>query len=379
MTRHVEIGDRRVGPDEPAYVVAEAGANHDGDLEQGKRLVDAAADAGVDAVKFQNYTAERLVTRTAPKYWGDRDTTQYETFAELDVLKREDYHELAAHAEERGVTYLSTPFDRDAVDLLCEIGVPAYKIASGDLTHHPLLRYVAERGKPVVLSTGMATLEEIREAVGVIEATGNERVILLHCITKYPTPVEEINLRMMGTLMEAFDYPVGLSDHTMGTTVPTAAAAMGAAFVEKHFTIDRGLEKSPDHRLSATPEEMAEIVERTRDVRAAMGRAEQGPTDLEREGLEKARRSLVADRALEQGERLSREAIAVKRPGTGIPPKHWWDVDDWRAARGVPADTVLSWADVETGDGEDTEDREDTEDEIGEGGERSDTAGPAGD
>jgi sialic acid synthase SpsE len=348
MTVDVSIGGRPVGGDEPAYVIAEAGANHDGELEKAKRLVDAAVEADADAIKFQNYTAEKLVTREAKKYWGDRETTQYETFSELDVLGRDDYREMARYAADRDITYLSTPFDDAAVALLAEIGVPAYKIASGDLTHHPLLETVAAQGEPVILSTGMATLDEIHEAVDVIESAGTEEIVLLHCITKYPTPVEHANLRMMETLMDEFDYPVGLSDHTEGTTVPTAAAAMGAAVIEKHFTYDRSLEKSPDHRLSANTAEMAEIVDRTRAVHRAMGSGEKGPIELEREGLEKARRSLVTDRAFEAGERIRRDDLAVKRPGWGIEPRHLRSVDDerWHAVCDLDPDTTLTWDDV---------------------------------
>jgi N,N'-diacetyllegionaminate synthase len=343
----VHIGDRAVGPGEPAYVIAEAGANHDGELAKAKRLVDAAVESGADAVKFQNYAAERLVTEDAPKYWGDG--TQYETFAELDVLERADYEAMAAHARDQDLTYLSTPFDHDAVDLLDDLDVPAYKVASGDLTHHPLLRDVASRGEPVILSTGMATLAEIREAVSVIEATGNDDIVLLHCITKYPTDIGDANLRMMSTLMAEFDHPVGLSDHTIGTTVPVAAAAMGAAVIEKHFTYDTSLEKSPDHRLSADTEVMGEIVDRTREVHAAMGRAGQGPTAVESDGMRLARRSLVTDCPLAAGDRITSDDLAVKRPGTGLAPKRLFAVDDgdWRAARDLPADTVLTADDVE--------------------------------
>jgi sialic acid synthase SpsE len=349
MTAELSIGDRRLGADDPAYVIAEAGANHDGELAKAKRLIDAAVEADADAIKFQNYTAENLVTRSAKKYWGNRSTTQYETFAELDVLDRDDYRAMARYAADRDITYLSTPFDDEAVALLSDLGVPAYKIASGDLTHHPLLRTVAEQGKPVILSTGMATVDEIREAVDVIESAGTDEIVLLHCITKYPTPVEHANLRMMETLMDSFDYPVGLSDHTEGTTVPTAAAAMGAAVIEKHFTYDRSLEKSPDHRLSANTAEMAEIVDRTRDVHRAMGSPEKRPIEIEREGLEKARRSLVTDRAFEAGDRIRSDDLAVKRPGWGIEPKHLRTVDDeqWHAVHDIASDTTLTWDDVD--------------------------------
>jgi sialic acid synthase SpsE len=352
MTRTVSIGDRPVGADEPAYVVAEAGANHDGELRKAKRLIEAAAEADVDAIKFQNYTAGKLVTKEAAKYWGDREGTQYETFSELDVLTREEYIEMAAYAADHDLTYLSTPFDEDAVDLLVDLDVPAFKIASGDLTHHPLLSYVAEQGRPVVLATGMATVPEVREAVEVIEAAGNDDIVLLHCITKYPTPIEHANLRMMETLMSEFDYPVGLSDHTEGTTVPVAAAAMGAALIEKHFTYDPSLEKSPDHRLSADTAEMAEIVERTRDVDRAMGQAEKGPIEIERYGVERARRSLVTDRAFEAGERIRSADLTVKRPGWGIEPKQLprADVDGWRAAEAIESDTTLTWELVDGAD-----------------------------
>lgn len=351
-----DIGGRRIGPDHPAYVIAEAGANHDGDVEQGKELIDAAAAAGADAVKFQTYDADRLVTRSASKYWGDRETTQYETFAKLDVLTDAEFAELAAHADDVGITFLSTPFDHEAVALLDELDVPAYKIASGDLTHHPLLDTIAQQGQPVILSTGMATMAEVREAVEVLERGGVDELVLLHCTTDYPTATPDANLRTMEALDEAFDYPVGLSDHTMGTTVPTAAAGMGAAVIEKHFTIDRGLEKSPDHRLSATPEEMARVVEQMRTVQKAMGEVADGPVASEEEPRAKARRSLVTTRALEPGESLRADSVAVKRPGTGIDPRRYWDLPgadapawynrsqtEWRTTQAIEADEVLTW------------------------------------
>jgi sialic acid synthase SpsE len=300
------------------------------------------------------------VTRSASKYWGDRETTQYETFAKLDVLTDAEFAELAAHADDVGITFLSTPFDHEAVALLDELDVPAYKIASGDLTHHPLLDTIAQQGQPVILSTGMATMAEVREAVEVLERGGVDELVLLHCTTDYPTATPDANLRTMEALDEAFDYPVGLSDHTMGTTVPTAAAGMGAAVIEKHFTIDRGLEKSPDHRLSATPEEMAELVERTIDVQRAMGTVANGPDPSEREAHTKARRSLVTQRALAAGERVTADAVRVKRPGKGIDPRRYWDLPGadppawyepsdrvWVTTRAIDADAVLTWDDLE--------------------------------
>jgi len=345
----IRISGREISNSAPPYIIAEAGANHDGELSNAKRLVDAAVESGADAVKFQNYTAERLVTKTAKKYWGERETTQYETFSHLDSLSDEEYAELADYVDERDITFFSTPFDREAVDLLERLDVPAYKIASGDLTHLPLLRYVAQQGKPMIVSTGMATLDEVKEALKVIHQTGNEDVVLLHCITKYPTPIEHINLNMMRELMERFPNPVGLSDHTLGTTTPIAAAAMDAAVIEKHFTYDKTREKSPDHRLSANVEEMGEIVDATRDVHNAKGSWEKGPIELESEGLEKARRSIVSARSLSEGEQITPDDVAIKRPGYGIHPREYWNMDDWRVATDVPKDTVLEWDDIETG------------------------------
>lgn len=344
----IRIDGTAVGPGEPMYVVAEAGANHDGELSKAKRLIEAADEANANAVKFQNYTADKLVTRTAKKWWGDTSTPQYETYNKLDTLTRADNVEMADHAANIDITFFSTPFDKDAVDLLSELDVPAYKIASGDLTNHPLLRYTAEQNKPVILSTGMSTLSEIREAVEVIESAGNEQIILLHCVSVYPTPIEDINLGMMQTLMEEFEYPVGLSDHTEGVLVPVAATAMGADLLEKHFTFDKTLDKSPDHRLSADVEEMQEIMTKSRRVHNAVGRKDKEPILSEMETRHKARRSLVAERSFNVGERIEQSDIGIKRPATGIAPKYYWSIDDWYASRNINADEVLTWHNVDT-------------------------------
>lgn len=345
-----DIAGRAIGGSQPAYIIAEAGANHDGELENAKRLVDAAVESGADAIKFQNYCAEKLVTKSAKKYWGDRETTQYETFSALDTLTDDEYASLASYASETGITFFSTPFDKESVDLLEELDVPAYKIASGDLTHLPLVEYIAEQGKPVILSTGMATLDEIRETLEVIRGTGNKEIVLLHCITKYPTPVEHINLNMMRTLMKECTYPVGLSDHTLGTTVPIAAAAMDAAVIEKHFTFDKTRERSPDHRLSANVEEMQEIVNETRAVGEAKGSWEKGPIEIEEEGREKARRSLISAHGMNRGDEITADDVEIKRPGYGIPPREYWNIAGWRAADDIPEDTVLEWDDIEIAD-----------------------------
>jgi sialic acid synthase SpsE len=344
---HVRIGDRSVGPDEPPYIIAEAGANHDGELDKAKRLIDCAQEANAHAVKFQNYTAGRLVTKDAKKWWGDKSTTQYETYSKLDVLDREDYFEMSDYAGEAGTTYLSTPFDRDAVDLLEQQGVPAYKIASCDVTYHPFLEYVAQKDKPIILSTGMSTLEEVKESVRTIEQAGNEDIVLLHCVSVYPTPADQINLHMMQELIEEFEYPVGLSDHTEGETVPIAAAVLGAAVIEKHFTFDKTLDTSPDHRLSADVDEMRDIVASTEEAFSAVGTMSKQPIELEMEVREKARRSLVTESPIDAGQQFSRSKVTAKRPGTGIPPKHLDEVEQWVATRDLPADHTIEWSDVE--------------------------------
>jgi sialic acid synthase SpsE len=249
-----EIGGRRVGLGEPCFVIAEAGVNHNCDVALGRRLVDEAKAAGADAIKFQNYEATRIATRSAPRYWVDEEDpggTQWDTFDQLDKLSEEEFAGLLEHARKQDLTAFSTPFDDQAVDLLARLGVPAFKIASADLTCHPLVERTAAVGRPMILSTGTASLAEIDETLEVCARAGNDEVVLLHCTLKYPCPPEAVNLRMMQHLMQAFPgVPVGLSDHSLGISVPQAAAALGACVIEKHYTIDKTLPGSPDHHLS---------------------------------------------------------------------------------------------------------------------------------
>lgn len=339
------VGERTIGSGAPAYVIAEAGSNHNRDLGVAKRLVDVAAEAGADAVKFQTYSGERIYSRKARSKFLERFTTK--TPAELleeISLPREWQGELAEHARGRGIDFFSSPFDHQAVSELAELGVPLLKIASGEIVDLPLIRRAAATGIPLVVSTGMATLAEVEDALAAAAEAGAPAVGLMQCASVYPAPVERINLRAIETLRAAFGVPVGLSDHTTGIAIPIAAAARGAALIEKHVTLDRGME-GPDHSFATEPEELAAIVGGIRDAQAALGDGRKdGPGPEEREeNYVLARRSLIVTRDLSAGTVLGPEMLTVKRPGFGIAPKHL-DLVIGRTLRAdVEADDVLTW------------------------------------
>jgi sialic acid synthase SpsE len=342
-----EIAGRRVGKGELCYVIAEAGVNHNCDLALGKRLVETAKSAGADAIKFQSYTASKIATRKAPRYWFEADDpkgSQWDTFDRLDKLSDADFKALLAHAKPVGITAFSTPFDDEAVDFLASLQVPAFKIASADLTCHPLLERAARVGRPMLLSTGTATLAEVEEALEVVRRTRNEQVALLHCTLKYPCPPEGINLRMMEHLMKAFpDVPVGLSDHSLGISVPQAAVALGACVIEKHYTVDKTLPGSPDHHLSVDPAEMKAMVEGIRSVEKALGKAQKGVEPLENDAFLYARRSVTSAQPIPKGTRLTRAMLTYKRPGTGISPRFFEMVVGRVARLDIPEDTTITW------------------------------------
>jgi len=341
------INGRRVGKGEPCYVIAEAGVNHNCDVQLGYRLIETAAEAGADAIKFQSYEASKIATRAAPRYWvepQDPQGTQWDTFDKLDKLSERDFKALLGHAQQVGVTAFSTPFDDGAVDFLAGLGVPAFKIASADLTCHGLIERAARVGKPMILSTGTSTLGEVEEALEVCRRAGNPEVVLLHCTLKYPCPPEGINLRMMEHLMRAFpEVPVGLSDHSLGISVPQAAVALGACMIEKHYTVDKTLPGSPDHHLSVDPADMKAMVAGIRTVERAMGKAVKGLEPLEAEAWRYARRSLTSAVAIPRGTRIGREMLTYKRPGTGISPRFLDQVVGRLASIDIPEDTTLTW------------------------------------
>ena len=322
-TKLIRIGNRAVGFGEPVFIIAEAGVNHNGDVELAKRLINVAAEAGADAVKLQTFKAERVVSATAPKAEYQLQTTDA-VESQLDMLRRlelslEAHRELQAYCQERGVLFMSTPFDEESADLLDELGVPVFKVGSGEITNWPFLEYVARKGKPIILSTGMSYLSEVDEAVRVIRDAGCDQLVLLHCVSNYPADPADANLRAMQTLAAAFGVPVGYSDHTLGIEVAIAAVALGACVIEKHFTLDRSL-PGPDHRASLEPDELKSLVRGIRTVEAALGHGCKKPAASEANTAAVARRSLVAVQDIPAGTTLTEELIATKRPGTGLPP-----------------------------------------------------------
>jgi N-acetylneuraminate synthase/N,N'-diacetyllegionaminate synthase len=345
----VRIGGNIVGDGYPCFIIAEAGVNHNGDVSLAKKLIDAAVDAGADAVKFQTYATEDIVTRSAEKATYQKRTTgkqetQYEMLKKLE-LRSEDFNELSTYANKKGIIFLSTPFDEGSVDLLAKLGVPAFKIPSGEITNFPLLRKIARGKKPVILSTGMSVIKEIKEAVNIFQKEGTGEIVLLHCISSYPALAEDTNLRVMATFKRTFNLPVGLSDHTTGIYVPLAAAALGACIIEKHFTLDKSL-PGPDHRASLEPGELKEMMTAIRTMEKAMGDGVRRLTAEEKAIRKAARRSLVARVDIPAGTVIKNDMIAIKRPGTGLAPKFLDDVIGKKAVKKFISGEIITRAGI---------------------------------
>lgn len=352
------------------YIIAEAGVNHNGSLEMAVRLIDIAADAGADAVKFQTFKADNIVSRLAPKARYQVETTGFEE-SQFEMIKKleldEKAHEiLKEHCQKQGVQFLSTPFDTDSLSLLVEkLAVSRLKLPSGDITNALLLLKAARTGKPIILSTGMSTLGEIETALGVLafgyvrphdvpslsafssayrseegQQALKKKIVLLHCTTEYPVPYSEVNLRAMDTLSSAFGLPVGLSDHTAGIAVPIAAVARGAVVIEKHFTVDRNL-PGPDHRASLEPNELKAMIESISQVERALGNPLKVPGSSESQNINIARKSLVALRKIHKGDFFTEENLGVKRPGNGVSPIYYWNMLGKAAERDYKQDEVV--------------------------------------
>lgn len=339
------------------WIIAEAGVNHNGSLPLAIRLVDAAAAAGADAVKFQTFTPEALASSKAPKAGYQQETTdaaesQLAMLRRL-ALSREDFMTLASHCVARGIAFLSTPFDAASIDLLASMGLETFKIPSGEITNLPYLRKIGGLKKDIILSTGMASLDEVGAALRILEQSGTpaERITLLHCTTEYPAPYDEVNLRAMQALRDAFPgiAGVGYSDHTQGIAIPVAAVAMGATVIEKHFTLDATME-GPDHKASLEPGELADMVRSIRQVEAAMGDGVKAPTASEVRNKGVVRKSIVASRDIQAGELLAEDNLTVKRPGTGISPMLWDTVLGIRAPATLAEDDPVPVAWLAGGD-----------------------------
>lgn len=327
-------------------VIAEAGVNHNGDLQRAKHLVRCAAAAGADMIKFQTFVTDKSISRTAPKaeYQMRTDApgeTQYEMVRKLE-LSRQAHEELIEECGREGIRFLSTAFDPESFDMLVDLGLDLVKIPSGEITNLPFLRHVTRLGKPVLLSTGMASLGEVEAALEIIEQSGTPRnyVTVLHCTTEYPAPMEDVNLRAIASLKAAFGVEVGYSDHTVGIEVPVAAVALGATVIEKHFTLDREL-PGPDHRASLEPQELKAMVDAIRNIERALGDGIKRTTlsELKNKGI--ARKSLVASRPIRAGERFNADNVTSKRPGTGISPMRWDEVMGRPAPRDFAADELI--------------------------------------
>ncbi|MEA3210623.1 MAG: N,N-diacetyllegionaminate synthase [Chthoniobacter sp.] len=341
----LNIAGRQIGLGHPCFVIAEAGVNHNGSLDLARRLIDAAADAGADAVKFQTFQAEQLVTADAPKAIYQQQTTDADE-SQFTMLKRLEldapaHHELMAHTAARGLIFLSTPFDEPSADLLEALDLPAFKIPSGEITNFPLLEHVARKRRPIILSTGMSTLAEVEAAVAAIRGAGDGGLALLHCVSCYPTAPIDANLRAMQTMTAAFPVPVGFSDHTLGTEVALAAVALGAQIIEKHLTLDRSL-PGPDHAASLEPAEFKALLRGIRNVETALGHGRKEPALSEANTAAVARKSLIAARDLPAGEVLDATAIAIKRPGTGLAPARRGELVGRKTRIAVPAGTLFT-------------------------------------
>lgn len=345
----VRIGNRAIGESNPCFIIAEAGVNHNGKLNLAKKLVDVAKNANADAVKFQTFKTEEIMVRTAPKAEYQKETTgkgtQYDLIKKLE-LSEKDFKEIANYADKKHIIFLSTPFDEKSADLLEKLNVPAFKIGSGDLTNLPLLEHIAKKDKPMIISTGMSTLDEVRDAVNTVKNAGNSQLILLHCTSNYPAKIGDCNLRAMQTLEKEFGVPVGYSDHTLGIAVPIAAVAMGACIIEKHFTLNKNL-PGPDHRASLEPNELKEMVKEIRAIEKALGNGKKKPTKSEIEIQKVVRKSIVANVDIAKGSIITGKMLAIKRPGTGLAPKYINQIVGKIARKDIKKEILISWDIIE--------------------------------
>ena len=329
---------------EKVYIIAEAGDNHNGDFNTALKLVDVAKRAGADCVKFQTFVTEEIISKYAEmaeyqKKNTGKEESQFEMVKRLE-LSFDEFRKIKEYCDRVGIQFLSTPFDLKSVDFLNELGVPFFKIPSGEITNYPYLIKIAHTGKPVVMSTGMCEPDEILAAINVLEKNGSGEITLLHCNTEYPTPLKDVNLYAMRTMKKMFGKKVGYSDHTKGIEVPVAAVALGACVIEKHFTLDKNM-PGPDHKASLEPDELGRMVKNIRNIEIALGDGVKRVSESERKNIEIARKSIVARRNIQEGEILTEENLAVKRPGTGINPMQWMEVLGTRAVRDFKEDELI--------------------------------------
>lgn len=307
-------------------IIAEAGVNHNGSIEIAKKLIDKAAEAKADVIKFQTFTADSLVNKNVKKAeyqqkTGNSQESQYDMLKRLE-LDVDMHKELITYCNKKKIKFLSTPFDLESIDLLNDLGMDIYKIPSGEVTNYPYLKKIAKLQKTIIMSTGMCTLEEVRDALKVLKENGASNIKLLHCNTEYPTPMKDVNLKAMVTMKNEFNLEVGYSDHTKGIEVPIAAVALGATIIEKHFTLDRNME-GPDHKASLEPEELKEMVHSIRNIELALGSGEKKPSESEMKNINVVRKFIVAKENIKKGEKFTEDNITCKRTGKGISAMQW--------------------------------------------------------
>lgn len=346
----IELISRKIGKGQPVFIIAEAGVNHNGNIDTARKLIDVAKEAGVDAIKFQTFKTEELVTVNSPraeyqKKTTDKNETQYDMLKKLE-LSAGDHCYLKKYCDDNEIIFMSTPFDFSSVELLNSLGVEIFKIGSGDITNLPLLEYLSQKQKPLILSTGMSNLGEVEEAVNCILNTGNTDLILLHCVSNYPAKYKVVNLRAVDTLRESFKLPVGYSDHTKGVEVAVAAVARGAVVIEKHFTLDKDMQ-GPDHNASLLPCELKDMVNKIRNVEKSLGDGIKKCQFSEEETRLVARKSIVSNKRINKGEIIEEEKLSIKRPAGGIKPGRLNDVvDKARANRDIEKDSIIKWEDI---------------------------------
>jgi len=334
--KEVEIAGKLINEDSSTFIIAEIGVNHNGSVDVAKQLIDAAKNIGVDAVKFQTFITENLVSKSQKEF--------YEMVKKLE-LGKEDFRELTQYARKKGITFFSTPTDEKSLDLLEEFNLPFFKIASGDLTHIPFIKYVAEKKTPIILSTGMGNLCEIEEALNTIYSMGNYEVILMHCVSSYPAPIGEVNLNVINALKEAFNLPVGFSDHTQSSLTSILAATMGAKVIEKHFTLDKNMD-GPDHKASADVNDFKEIVDGIRAMEQMKGSPIKKMVESEKEIRINYRKSIFAKEKILSGATITNANVTIKRPGNGIQPKYLNLIVGKKAKKDLLPDEIIDWGSI---------------------------------
>ena len=328
------------------FIIAEAGVNHNGSIDLAYKLIDVAVESGADAVKFQTFKAENIASKNAPKAEYQKQTTDVSE-SQFDMLKKleldvETHKELITYCKQKDIIFLSTPFDHESIDLLCDLGLQIFKIPSGEITNLPYLKHVGSLSEQVILSTGMSTLEEVGDALNVLTNAGTlkENITVLHANTMYPTPMEDVNLNAMLTIQKEFGIAVGYSDHTLGIEVDIAATVMGASIIEKHFTLDKTMD-GPDHKASLEPEELKEMVASIRNIEKALGSSEKKPSPSESSNIKVVRKSIIANQNIKKGDLLTDKNISVKRPGGGISPMQWDEIIGVAASKDYNADELI--------------------------------------